>query len=82
MRYVKSLFTSSPKQQSMLKISLLFKNLQTSRANNSRIVKFKKANFQGIIFVYLFVCISVPLKLKGYKAEGNTYENSIFENTK
>ena len=32
--------------------------------------------------MYLFVCISVPLKLKGYKAEGNTYENSIFENTK
>ena len=36
----------------MLEISLLFKKLQTSRANNSRILRIKKANFQVIVFIW------------------------------
>ena len=38
MRYVKYFFTSIQKQQNMLQISLILKNLQTSRVNNLRIL--------------------------------------------
>ena len=34
----------------MLKISLLFKILQTSRVNNSRISRIKNAKFSGYCF--------------------------------
>ena len=47
MKYVKRLFTNIQKQVNMLKISL-----QTSRANNSRILSIKNAkDFQSIIFI-------------------------------
>ena len=52
----------------MLKISLLFKNLQTTRANNSRILTIKNAKFSCYCFymkTYIQedfqICISVPL---------------------
>ena len=54
----------------MLKNSLLFRNLQTSRANNSKILRIKNAKFSGhwfymktIILRDFQICISVPLKL-------------------
>ena len=53
----------------MLKISLLFKNVQTSRADNSRILTIKIAKFSGYNFymntnIYgnFQICISVPLR--------------------
>ena len=36
----------------MLKISLLLRNLQTSYANNSRILGLRMQNFQGIAFTW------------------------------
>ena len=55
----------------MLKISLLFKKfIQTSRANNSRILMIKTAKFSGCHFYMnrnrkgdFQICISVPLIL-------------------
>ena len=47
MKYVKRLFTNIQKQVNTLKISL-----QTSRANNSRILSIKNAkDFQSIVFI-------------------------------
>ena len=53
----------------MLKTSLLFKKLQTSRVNNSRILRIKNAKFSGYCFymnrnIYgdFQICISVPLR--------------------
>ena len=70
-RYVKSLLTNIQKQENMLKISLPFKNLQTSRTNNSRIFRINNAKFEGYCFnmntnIYgdFQICISVPLTLK------------------
>ena len=39
---------------------ILLRNLQTSRVNNSIILRIKKAKFSG--YYYLNICISVPLK--------------------
>ena len=67
-RYVKSLFTNIQKQQSMLKISLLLKNMQISQINNSRILRIKNAKFSGYFFYMISniqrdfqIWISVPL---------------------
>ena len=49
-RYVKSLFTNIQKQQKMLKISLIFKNLQNSGTNNSRILRIKNVKSTGYCF--------------------------------
>ena len=64
-RYVKSLFTNVLK---VLKISLLFKKLQTSRTNNSKILRIKNARFSGYCFCMNTnkwgnsqICISVSL---------------------
>ena len=64
----KSLLTNIQKHQNMLKIGLLFKKLQTSRADNSRILRFTNAKFLGYCFymntkiqVDFQICISVPL---------------------
>ena len=53
----------------MLKISLLIKKFQTSRANNSRILRIKNAKLSGYCFCMntnmqgdFQICISVPLK--------------------
>ena len=55
----------------MLKISLFLKHLQTSRVNNSRILRIKNAKFSGYCFYMntnlycdFQICISVPLKKK------------------
>ena len=60
----------------MLKISLLFRNLQTSRTNNSRIRSNKNAKFSGYCFylntnIYgdIQICISVPLMHFGFALE-------------
>ena len=45
-RYVKRLFTNIQKQKNMLKI----RNLETSRANNSRILKSNNVKFAGYCF--------------------------------
>ena len=52
----------------MLKISLLLRNLQTSRANNSRIPGIKNGKLLGYCFYMntnikgdFRICISVPL---------------------
>ena len=53
----------------MLKISLLFKKIQTLRVNNSRTLTIKNAKFSGY-YLYMNsniwgnfqICISVPLK--------------------
>ena len=52
----------------MLKLSLLFKKFTTSRANNSRILRIKNAEFSGYCFYINMnikgdfqICISVPL---------------------
>ena len=52
----------------MLKISLLLRNLETSRANNSRIIRIYNATFSGYCFYInrniqgdFQICISVPL---------------------
>ena len=67
-RYVKNLFTNIQKQQNISKLAYFLENLQTSRANNSRILRVKDAKFFGQCF-YLNIsiqgefqiCISVPL---------------------
>ena len=52
-RYAKSLFTNIQKTiEYVLKISLLFKNLQTSRKNNSRFLKIKNANILRVLFIW------------------------------
>ena len=51
-KYVKSLFTNTQKQKNMLKISLVLKKLQTSQANNPRILKIKNAKFSGYSFLW------------------------------
>ena len=60
----------------MLKISLLFRNLQTSWTNNSRIRSNKNAKFSGYCFylntnIYgdIQICISVPLMHFGFALE-------------
>ena len=45
MRYVKSVFT-------IKKISLLLRDLQTSRANNSKIFWIQNVKFSGYCFLY------------------------------
>ena len=54
----------------MLKISLLFKKIQTLRLNNSRILTIKNAKFSGYhfyinlnIYADFQICISVPLSI-------------------
>ena len=51
----------------MLKIILLLRNLQTSWANNLKILKIKSAEFSGYCFYMnttgeFEICISVPLR--------------------
>ena len=53
----------------MLKFSLLFKKLQSSRANNARIPRIKNAKFSGYHFYKnkniwedFQICIGVPLR--------------------
>ena len=60
----------------MLKISLL-RNLETSRVNNSRILRIKNAKFSGHCFYMntkiqgdFQICISVPLTFNFYDREG------------
>ena len=52
----------------MLKITLFLRHLQTSRANNLRILKIKNAKFSGYCFYMssniegdLQICIGAPL---------------------
>ena len=51
----------------MLKISLLLRNVQTSRANNSRILRIKNAKVIECFYMdtnikeYFQICINVPL---------------------
>ena len=83
-KYVKSLFTNIQKQQNMLTISLYFlRNLQTSRANNLRILRIKNAKFSGYYFYKnttiqgdFQIYISVPLmgQIESFLSEGNTLE--------
>ena len=67
-RYVKIVFTNILKQYNMLKVSLHFKSLQTSLANNLRFYRIKNAKFSGSCFclninIYgnFQVCITVSL---------------------
>ena len=67
---MKCLFTNIQKQQNVLKSSLLFKKIQTSRVNNSRILRLKIAKFSGYCFYMkpsiwwnFQICISVPLNI-------------------
>ena len=62
MRYMKSLFTNIPK-------AYFLRNLQTSRAINSRILRIKNVKFSGYCFYMntnilkdFQICISVPLR--------------------
>ena len=72
-RYVKNLFTNIQKQQSKIKsTSYLLRNLQTSRVNNSRILRVKKTKFSRYYFYMnkkkqedFQICTSVPLTLLG-----------------
>ena len=50
LRYVESLFAIIQKQLNMLKLGYFLKNLQTSQANNSRILRIKNATFLGYGF--------------------------------
>ena len=47
--YVKSLFTNIQKQKNMLELVYFLRNLETSPVNNSRIVRLRMRNFQGIV---------------------------------
>ena len=67
-RCVKSMFTNIKKQQNMLKLTYFLRNLQTSRANNLRILKVKNVKFSVYCFYLITniyggfqICISVPL---------------------
>ena len=67
-RYVTSLFTIIEKQQKVLKLTYFLRNLQSSRANNSRIIRIKNAQFAGYCFYMntnilrdFQIYISVPL---------------------
>ena len=51
-KYIKYFFINLQTQQNMLKSSPLLRKIQTSRVNNSRILRFKNANFQGIVFIW------------------------------
>ena len=71
MRYVKSLFANIEKQLNMLKISLLLRKLQTSRVNNSRILRIKNAKCSGYCFYMntniareFQICSDEPLRLE------------------
>ena len=67
-KYVKCLFTNIHKQWNVLKISLIFTKIQTSRVNNSRVLRIQNAKFSGYCFhMYTIIqaafqiCMSVPL---------------------
>ena len=65
-RYVKSLFTNIQNNRICEKLANFLRNLQTSRINNSRILRIKNAKFSGHCFFmnvlgYFKICISVPL---------------------
>ena len=69
-RYAKYLFTNIQKQYNPLRISLLFKKIQTLRENNSRILRIQNAKFLGSHFYMntniwgdFQICISVPLSM-------------------
>ena len=69
MRYVESLFKNIHKQYNMLKLAYILRNLQNSRANNSRFFRNKNAKFLEYCFCIntnikgdFHVSISVPLR--------------------
>ena len=74
----------------MLKISLFLRNLQTSRANNSRILTIINAKFSGYYFFMdtnikgdFQICISVPLRGQRTVARNFIYvELQLFEEQK
>ena len=70
-KFVKYLFANIHKQQNMSRINLyFFKNLRTSRVNNSRTLRLKNAKFSGYCFYMNTniqgdspIGISVPLRI-------------------
>ena len=58
----------------MLKSSLIFKKIQTSRVNNTRILRINNPNFLGLLFSYepediywnFQICISLHLTLNDF----------------
>ena len=83
MRYVKCLFIKIQKQQNVLKISLLFRKVQTLRTNNSRILIVKNAELSGYCFYNnaniqgdFQICISVPLIILLCSKQSYTYLNN------
>ena len=69
-RYIKCLFINIQKQNNMLKkVAYFLRKTQTSRVNNSRILRIKNAKFSGYclyinpnILWNFQICISVPLR--------------------
>ena len=67
-RYMKCLFTNIQKQQNCQKVAYFLRKIQTSRVNNSRILRFKNVIFSGYSFYRkpstqrnFQICISVLL---------------------